>query len=72
MNFKDNDLLAEDRMRRSQIVRMISAYCRKYRMASAEYLSIPDEFTQEIAGEIIDLFEDRLDEKGRKNRLPSD
>ncbi|MBT2130637.1 hypothetical protein [Aliiroseovarius lamellibrachiae] len=66
MNTENLDLFAEQRQRKSQIVRLLSAFCRKYRMAGFDARQLPDDAVQNLARDIIDFFECRLLEEEQR------
>ena len=60
MQTENLDLLEAQRKQRGQIMKFIVNYCRKHRMRPYDLLELSQEALDEIACEVVDLFEDRF------------
>ena len=63
MNTENLDLFAEQRQRKSQLVRLLSAYCQRYRLAGFDARHLTEQAAQDIASEVLDFFQTRLQEE---------
>lgn len=72
MNFEKHSLLEEQYWRKSQLLHLLSSYCRRYRLAEFDTRQLPEIMVQELASEVLDFFEQRVCEelgRGRPDAL---
>lgn len=66
MNYESHDILSRKKIQTTQILKMITIYCRKHRMLDLDLKALSTEEINIIGNEIVDLFLDRIADSEKK------